>query len=204
MSGGLAPWATLAQARAMTPAAELKKLMQRPPVFSVACAESVTGGHVQVALTSVSGASDYFVGGITAYSLDEKVRTLGVNRAHARRADCVSQQVAVEMAVGACRLFDADLALATTGYAEPSRAKGIKVPMAWWAIHHRLGGGSAMVISGCVEITDEPRVAVQQRIADTVLRELVAYVRELHGERRKRAQQRKLAAKKRAAKAKKS
>ncbi|MDP2137950.1 MAG: CinA family protein [Candidatus Didemnitutus sp.] len=188
----------------MTPAAALKKLMQRPPVLSVACAESVTGGNVQALLTSVSGASDYFLGGITAYSLDEKVRCLGVNRAHARRANSVSQQVAVEMAVGACRLFDADLSVATTGYAEPARAHGIKVPMAWWAIHHRLGGGSAVVISGCVEVTGEDRVGVQLRVAETVLAELVAYVRELHGARKKKARRKKApkktAAKKRAPK----
>lgn len=171
----------------MTAASALKKLMQRPPVLSVACAESVTAGHVQALLASVSGASDYFLGGITAYSLDEKVRCLGVNRAHACRANSVSQQVAVEMAVGACRLFNADLSVSTTGYAEPSPANGIKVPMAWWAIHHRLGGGSAVVISGCVEVTGEDRTGVQLRVAETVLVELVAYVRELHGARKKGA-----------------
>lgn len=169
----------------MTPAAELKKLMRRPPVLSVVAAESVTGGHIQAMLTSVSGASEYVRGGITAYTLDEKVKCLGVNRAHARRANCVSQQVAVEMAMGACRLFDADLAIATTGYAEPSRERQVKVPHAWWAICHRQGGGSAVVISGYVEVLKEERVATQQRIADSVLRELVAYVRELHGAKRK-------------------
>jgi nicotinamide-nucleotide amidase len=175
----------------MIPAAELKRLMRRPPVLSIAAAESVTGGQVQAMLTSISGASEYVRGGITAYTLDEKVRCLGVNRAHARRANCVSQQVAVEMAIGAGRLFDAELAVATTGYSEPSRERSVKVPHAWWAICHRQGGGSAVVISGYVEVRGEERVATQQRIADTVLRELVAYVRELHGMRRKKAARRK-------------
>lgn len=159
--------------------------MRRPPVVSIAAAESVTGGNVQALLTSVAGSSDYVRGGLTAYTLDEKVKCLGVNRAHARRANCVSQQVAVEMAMGACRLFDAELAVSTAGYAEPSRERGVKVPHAWWAICHRLGGGSAVIISGYVEVSDEDRVATQQRIADSVLRELVAYVRELHGAKRK-------------------
>lgn len=170
----------------MTAAAELKKLMQSPPVLSVAVAESVTGGHLQAMLTSVSGASDYFRGGVTAYTLDEKVKLLGVTRAPARRVNCVSQQVAVEMALGAGRLFEVDLALATTGYAEPSPADGVKTPLAWWAICHRQGGGSAVVISGCVEIRGEKRVSVQHRVAATVLQELVKYVRELHGARRQR------------------
>lgn len=169
----------------MTPAAELKRLMQRPPVLSIAAAESLTGGHVQAMITAVSGASEYFRGGITAYTLDDKVKCLGVNRAHAKRANSVSQQVAVEMAIGACRLFDADLAVSTTGYAEPARGHGIKVPMAWWAICHRQGGGSAVIISGCLEVRGEKRVSVQHRVAEAVLQELVKYVRELHGARRR-------------------
>jgi nicotinamide-nucleotide amidase len=179
----------------MTPAAELKKLMQRPPQLSVAAAESLTGGHVQSLITAVSGASEYFHGGMTAYGLEQKVKCLGVNRAHARRANSVSQQVAVEMALGACRVFDADLGVATTGYAEPSRADGIKTPMAWWAICHRKGGGSAVIISGYVEVPDAARTVVQHRVADAVLRELVNYVRELHGERAARQRARRKRAK---------
>lgn len=178
----------------MTFAAELKKLMRQPPLLSLAAAESVTGGHLQAMLTSVSGSSEYFRGGITAYTLEAKVNCLGVIRAPARRANCVSQQVAVEMAMGACRLFDADLALATTGYAQPCAEHGVKVPMAWWALCHRQGGGSAVVISGHVEVPKANRVTVQHRVAETVIRELIVYLRELHGAkrraRRKRSQAR--------------
>lgn len=173
----------------MSPATELNRLLRRPPGLTLAAAESVTGGHVQALLTGVAGASDYFRGGVTAYTLEEKVRILGVTRAPARRVDCVSQQVAVEMALGAGRLFAADLAVATTGYAQPSAARGVKVSLAWWAVCHRQGGGSAVVISGCVEVRGEGRVAVQQRVADTVLRELVKYVRELRPARRRRTGQ---------------
>jgi nicotinamide-nucleotide amidase len=186
MAGFACATGAAGQGVGMTPAAELKKLMQRPPVLTVAVAESVTGGHVQAMITAVSGASEYFRGGVTAYTLDEKVRILGVTRAPARRVDCVSQQVAVEMALGVGRLFETDLAVATTGYAQPAAAKGVKVPMAWWAICHRQGGGSAVVISGCVEVRGEGRVSVQHRVADTVLRELVKYVRELHPTLRQR------------------
>lgn len=165
----------------MSIALELKKLMQAPLELSLSVAESLTGGHVQAMVTSVSGASDYFRGGVTAYTLEEKAKLLGVTRAPARRANCVSQQVAVEMALGVGRLFGTDLAVATTGYAEPSPAHGVKVPMAWWAICHRQGGGSAVVISGCVEVRGEKRVSVQHKVAETVLTELVKYVGELRG-----------------------
>jgi nicotinamide-nucleotide amidase len=161
-------------------AEQLKKLLAKKPRLTVAAAESLTAGRVQALIASVSGASDYFLGGVTAYSLDEKVKLLGVNRAHAKKCHCVSQQVAVEMAVGACQLFGADLGVATTGYAEPSRAEGIKVPMAWWALAHVKRGGKIAVISGTVELPGANRLEAQERVADSVVGMLVAYLRGLH------------------------
>jgi nicotinamide-nucleotide amidase len=163
----------------MHPEAELKKLMLRRPALTLAVAESLTAGHLQARIASVSGASGYFLGGITAYTLAEKVKLLGVDRAHARGVDCVSQRVAVEMARGAGTLFGADLALATTGYAEPNRALGVRVPLAWWALWHRRSGGRAVIISGLVEVPGATRVTVQARVSREVLGTLVAYLREL-------------------------
>ena len=165
----------------MLPEAELKRLLLRAPRLTLAVAESLTCGHVQARIGTVSGASEYFLGGITAYSLAQKVRHLGVNRAHARRVNCVSQRVAVEMAQGACALFGADLAVATTGYAEPSRADGIRAPMAWWALCHQKRQGRAVVISGQVEMPGATRGQAQERVTREVLGALVAYLRELRG-----------------------
>jgi len=163
----------------MHPEAELKELLLRKPKLTLAAAESLTAGHVQARIASVSGASGYFLGGITTYSLEQKVRHLGVDRAHARRVNCVSQRVAVEMAEGACALFGANLAVATTGYAEPSPAEKIKAPMAWWAVCHRQRGGKSAVISGMIELPGAARVEVQERVAGEVIAALAAYLREL-------------------------
>ena len=157
---------------------ELKQLMTCQPRLTLAVAESLTSGQVQARIAAVSGASDYFLGGLTAYSLEQKVKHLGVNRAHARKVDCVSQRVAVEMAQGACALFGADLAVATTGYAEPNPAAGAKSPLAWWAICHQQRGGRSVVISGLIELSGMKRVAAQERVAEEVLRALVGYLRE--------------------------
>jgi nicotinamide-nucleotide amidase len=165
----------------MNSAAELKKLFLRRPALMLAVAESLTGGQVQARIASVSGASEYFLGGITAYTLEQKVKLLGVSRAHAATVDCVSQRVAVEMAAGALRLFGADLAVATTGYAEPAPKKKVRLPQAWWALCHRHRSGAAMVLSGFVEVPDADRVTVQARVADEVLATLVVYLRELRG-----------------------
>ena len=161
----------------MTAADELKELLRRAPRLTLAVAESLTAGHVQALVASVSGSSAYFLGGVTAYSIEEKVKLLGVNRAAARRVNCVSAAVAEEMARGAVKLFGADLAVATTGYAEPSPADGVAEPMAWWAVAHLRRGRVVKVFSGRVECPGEPRLAVQQIVAAGALAELVAYVR---------------------------
>jgi len=81
----------------MSPARELKRLLLPKPSLTVAVAESLTCGHVQAAIGAVPGASGYFLGGITAYTVAEKVRHLGVDRRHAQAVNGVSQRVAVEM-----------------------------------------------------------------------------------------------------------
>jgi len=68
--------------------------------FTVAVAESLTAGKIQDALASVSGSSAYFLGGITAYQLDTKVKFLGVDRDLAVECGCVSEAVASQMATG--------------------------------------------------------------------------------------------------------
>lgn len=164
----------------MSIAVELKPLLMRRPRLTLAVAESLTAGHVQARISSVSGSSEYFLGGVTAYALEQKVKLLGVNRAHAKTVECVSQRVAVEMAAGACQLLGADLAVATTGYAEPSPKQKVRTPHAWWALCHR-HGGSAVVLSGLIEVLGADRVTVQERVAEGVLVELVRYLRELRG-----------------------
>lgn len=163
----------------MTPGSELRQLLRRLPRLTLAAAESLTCGQVMARIGAVSGASEYFLGGVTVYTLEQKVKLLGVNRSHARRVHCVSQRVAVEMAAGAAELFGADLAVATTGYAEPNAADGIKVPQAWWALCHRKRGGKAAAVSGFLEMPGATRVQAQERVAAEVLEKLAAYLREI-------------------------
>jgi len=163
----------------MKPGIELRKLLLEKPSLTLAVAESLTAGRLQARIGATSGASDYFLGGITAYNLAQKVKHLGVNRVAAREVDCVSQRVAVEMAQGAAALFGADIALSTTGYAEPNPKQGVKVPLAWWALCHVQRGGRATVISGLVETPRATRIEAQERVAEEVLQALTAYLREL-------------------------
>ena len=135
---------------------------------TIAVAESLTGGHLQATITSVSGASDYFLGGVTAYNIDQKVKLLGVDRQHAAEVNCVSQQVAIQMAAGVRNLFGSDIGLATTGYAEPWPEGGVKTPFAFIAID--LAG---TVESVKIENSIDGRVEVQRSTVESTLQKLL-------------------------------
>jgi PncC family amidohydrolase len=86
---------------------------------TIAVAESVTAGLLQFALSSADSASIFFQGGLTAYNIKQKYTQLHVNLQHAIACNCVSEQVAAEMALGVAKLFSTDWAIAVTGYASP-------------------------------------------------------------------------------------
>ena len=110
---------------------ELKDLMLQPPRLTLAVAESISCGHLQSTIGAISGASEFFLGGLTAYTIPQKMRHLGVDQAHAEAVNAVSAEVAAQMARGAGAFFGSDLALATTGYAEPAPARGAAHPLAY-------------------------------------------------------------------------
>ena len=87
--------------------------------LTLALAESCTGGLIGHRLTGVPGSSEYFTGGVVAYSYDVKERVLGVRHDTLYDHGAVSEQTALEMARGARRLLMADIALAVTGIAGP-------------------------------------------------------------------------------------
>jgi len=89
--------------------------------LSIACAESCTGGKIASLLTGIEGASQFFKGGVVAYATEAKVAVLGVNAATIEAHSVVSEQVAIEMALGAKKNFNSDFAVATTGNAGPSK-----------------------------------------------------------------------------------
>ncbi len=156
---------------------ELSELMQRAPGLRIAVAESITCGHLQARIGSISGASRFFLGGITAYTLEQKVRHLGVRREIAVPVNCVSEEVSRAMARGACDLFGCGLALATTGYAEPSVEWNVPQPFAWWALARRGEGGGFVFASECVDCPALERTAVQRRVADAAFNALLAHLR---------------------------
>lgn len=87
--------------------------------FTVAVAESCTGGLIAQRLTNVPGASRYFLEGVVTYSNQSKTRLLGVDKKLIKEFGAVSQQVARDMARGVRHKAKTDFGLAITGIAGP-------------------------------------------------------------------------------------
>ncbi|MFM8337429.1 MAG: CinA family protein [Opitutaceae bacterium] len=160
-----------------TPADLKSLLLAAPGRPRLAVAESMTGGRLQARITEIPGASGFFLGGVTAYALAQKVALLGVDEAHAAAVNCVSERVAGEMALGVCRLFRADIALATTGYAEPSPADGVADPFAWAALAEAAGGEPKLIRVLRVDCPGAGRTEAQARVADAALALLLERLR---------------------------
>ena len=102
--------------------------------LTIAVAESVTAGYLQVCFSRATGATQFFQGGITAYNIGQKVKHLGVEPIHATSSNAVSPQVATEMALGVCPLFNCNVGIAVTGYAAPVPELNITELFAFYAI----------------------------------------------------------------------
>ncbi|WNI36528.1 CinA family nicotinamide mononucleotide deamidase-related protein [Chryseobacterium sp. SG20098] len=91
--------------------------------LTISTAESCTGGELAKMITSVSGSSKYFLGGMVAYATEKKIKILNVSRETVDEFTVVSEQVAQEMAKGCQELFETHISLSTTGVAGPGKGE---------------------------------------------------------------------------------
>jgi PncC family amidohydrolase len=87
--------------------------------LALATAESCTGGLIANRITNVPGSSDYFQGGIVAYSYEAKASLLNVSWNTLNAVGAVSKDVVIEMARGARSALNADIAISVSGIAGP-------------------------------------------------------------------------------------
>jgi nicotinamide-nucleotide amidase len=87
--------------------------------LTLSLAESCTGGLISHRLTDVPGSSDYFMGGVVAYSYHAKEKFLNVRHDTLYNFGAVSPETAIEMARGARRAFGSDIGISVTGIAGP-------------------------------------------------------------------------------------
>lgn len=113
-----------------------QRLLERH--YTLAVAESCTGGLVGHRLTNVAGSSAYFLGGVVAYAYDAKERLLDVNHNTLYDFGAVSEQTAREMARGVRRALGADVGVSVTGIAGPTGGlPGKPVGLTWVALSAR-------------------------------------------------------------------
>ena len=109
----------------------------------LALAESCSGGLMAARVTDLAGASDYFAGGVVAYSNEAKADLLGVDSELIEAKGAVSPEVAEAMAKGALERFEADVAVSITGVAGPGGGSEDK-PVGYVCFNARLADGTSI------------------------------------------------------------
>ena len=118
---------------------------------TLATAESCTGGNIAHRFTAMPGASEYFKGGVVAYSNEVKIALLGVGPESLNRYGAVSQSVAEQMAEGVRRATGATYGISTTGIAGPTGGTPEKpVGTVWMAVATPNGVFSRRMVFGSV------------------------------------------------------
>lgn len=108
--------------------------------FTLALAESCTGGMVAQAVTSVAGSSAWFDRGFVTYSNQAKIEMLGITTNTIETYGAVSEQTANEMALGALKNSHAHVSGSITGIAGPdggSAEKPVGTVCFAWAESHK-------------------------------------------------------------------
>lgn len=116
---------------------------------TLAVAESCTGGLIAHLITSIPGSSDYFKGGVVAYANEIKQSFLNVSEKNLVNFGAVSEQVALQMALGVKEKLNTDFAISTTGIAGPGGGTeekpvgtvwiAVATPTTIFAKHYQMG-----------------------------------------------------------------
>jgi nicotinamide-nucleotide amidase len=139
--------------------------------WTLATAESCTGGLIAAACTALAGSSEWFDRGFVTYSNDAKTELLDVDPHAITEHGAVSELVARAMAHGAARHSKARVAVAVTGIAGPSGASTAKpVGTVWFGfmVDGRL--------SSEMQRFDGDRAAVRAATVGHALTRLIALV----------------------------
>lgn len=135
----------------------LEILSQRGETISVA--ESLTGGGLAEALSSLPGSSQIFRGSVTAYQAETKNSVLQVPLALISEMGTVSEEVGVSMAAGVKDLMGSTWSISTTGVAGPGPVDGVPAGTVWVAIDGPISQTLQLELSGTREIVRNATIA---------------------------------------------
>ncbi|WP_313100340.1 nicotinamide-nucleotide amidohydrolase family protein [Epilithonimonas sp.] len=102
----------------------------------IAIAETVTSGFLQLAFSQMPDAEEFFSGGITTFSNDEKIRQFGLDAEESTVANFVSEEITEQMAISVSEKFGTEWAISTTGYAVPVAESEYEI-FAYYSIAYR-------------------------------------------------------------------
>ncbi len=141
--------------------------------WRLATAESCTGGGIADLVTSIPGASEWYVGSVISYANQVKRELLGVQEEVLRSEGAVSEAVVRQMADGVFQLMRAELSVAVSGIAGPDGGEEDKpVGTVWFAWHCK---GESTIAELCLFEGDRQRIREQAVLQ--ALHGLVALVR---------------------------
>lgn len=146
------------------PAAEVVALLAAQGRTVGSC-ESLTGGAVAQALTSIPGASAVFRGALVTYASDLKARLAGVDAQWIAEHGVINRETAEQMAVGARRVLGTDFAVSCTGVAGPDSQDGEFPGTVWIAVS---GPEPGQVTSRLLGLTGD-REAIRRRTVVSLL-----------------------------------
>lgn len=135
----------------------LESLVSRGENISVA--ESLTGGGLAQAFTSLPGSSQIFKGSVTAYQSEIKSSLLKLPVELISEFGVVSEEVAAAMAAGVKDLMGSTWAISTTGVAGPGPADGVPAGTVWVAIDGPISQTLQLELSGTREIVRNATIA---------------------------------------------
>lgn len=135
----------------------LEILSQRHESISVA--ESLTGGGLAEALSSLPGSSQIFRGSVTAYQVEIKNSVLKVPLELISEMGSVSEEVAAAMAHGIKDLMGSTWSISTTGVAGPGPVEGVPAGTVWVAIDGPISQTLQLELSGTREIVRNATIA---------------------------------------------
>lgn len=140
--------------------------------LTLSLAESCTGGSIASIITDIPGSSAYFMGSAVTYSNEAKTSILGVSSDTLMEFGAVSRETAVEMALGASKVFDSDIAASVTGIAGPDGGSDEKpVGTVWMTVTD----GSRCV--SLVSHFDGDRSEIRSQSVDTLIDLIIDFVR---------------------------
>jgi nicotinamide-nucleotide amidase len=126
---------------------------------SISVAESLTGGGLAEALSSLPGSSQIFRGSVTAYQPEIKSSLLKVPAELISEFGVVSEEVAVAMADGVKQLMNSTWSISTTGVAGPGPSDGVAAGTVWVAIEGPISQTLQLELSGTREIVRNATIA---------------------------------------------